>query len=443
MKNIMAFASFFLKEIVRGGRAYYTWLVCLGLLIAIGIAGYLEQFLHGHIVSNMRDPVPWGLFIGTYAFLVGVAAAAMALAVPGYVYNWKPIKDIVVLGEIIAISAVIMAILFIMADLGRPERFWHLLPFLGKPNIPYSMIAMNVMVLNGYLVLNVVLVFYFLYCSYADRPYNKAFFMALMLFSIPAAISIHTTTAFIFNVLPARPYWNSAILVPRFIATALCAGPALMILAFQVLRKAANINIRDEALVKIAEITAIVLFVNLLLFFAEVVTEFRSATAHTVHMQFYFTGIGDHVGLAGWAWFGAVVQRAGVPAPADTQDAEESRHHEPRLRARLHRSLHREGHRPGSPRLHARIAGRGLRVLPVARGGDDRHRHRRSRSPGLYPAQQGRHPAHLQRAPRGGRPSSGRREPEARLQARSGAALAARWSQSLRPLEERHRRRTE
>lgn len=305
MKKIMAFVSFCLKEMTSGGRTYYAWLVFLLIPIAIGGAGYLEQFVHGHIVSSMRDPVPWGLFIGTYAFLVGVAAAAMALAVPGYVYNWKPIKDIVVLGEIIAISAVIMAILFIMADLGHPERFWHLLPLLGKPNIPYSMIALNVMVLNGYLVLNVVLVFYFLYCSYANRPYNRAFFMALMLLSIPAAISIHTTTAFIFNVLPARPYWNSAILVPRFIATALCAGPALMILAFQVLRRAANINIRDEALVKIAEITAIVLFANLLLFFAEVVTEFRSATVHTVHMQYYFTGIEGHLGLAGWAWFGA------------------------------------------------------------------------------------------------------------------------------------------
>ncbi|MHC4504525.1 MAG: NrfD/PsrC family molybdoenzyme membrane anchor subunit [Planctomycetota bacterium] len=301
----MAFAFYSLKEMVRGGRAYYAWLVCLGVLIWIGAAGFQEQLLHGHIVSNMRDPVPWGLFIGTYAFLVGVAAAAMALAVPGYVYHWKPIKDIVVLGEIIAISAVIMAILFVMADLGRPERFWHLLPIVGKPNIPYSMIGMNVLILNGYLVLNLVLVFYFLYCSYADRPYNKPFFMTLMLLSIPAAISIHTTTAFIFNVLPARPYWNSAILVPRFIATALCAGPALMVLAFQVLRKSANINIRDEALQKIAEMMVIVLFVNLLLFFAEVVTEFRSATAHTVHMQYYFTGLEGHVDLVGWSWFGA------------------------------------------------------------------------------------------------------------------------------------------
>jgi len=305
MKNVAGFARHCLREMVYGGRAYYAWLACLGVLISIGVAGYSEQFVHGHIVSNMNDAVPWGVFIGTYAFLVGVAAAAMALAVPGYVYNWKPIKEIVVLGEIIAISAVIMCVLFVMSDLGHPERFWHLLPVLGKPNIPSSMIAMNVLILNGYLVLNVVIVSYFLYCSYTNRPYNRVFFMTLMLLSIPAAISIHTTTAFIFNVLPARPYWNSAILVPRFIATALCAGPALMVLAFQVLRKAANINIRDEALQKIAEMMVVVLFVSLLLFLAEVVTEFRSATAHTVHMQYYFTGIEGHVSLVRWAWFGA------------------------------------------------------------------------------------------------------------------------------------------
>jgi len=305
MKNIAAFALYCSKQMIYGGRAYYAWLACLGLVISIGVIGYHEQFIHGHIVSNMNDAVPWGIFIGTYAFLVGVAAAAMALAVPGYVYNWKPIKDIVVLGEIIAISAVVMCILFVMSDLGHPERFWHLLPVLGKPNVPSSMIAMNVLILNGYLALNVVIVSYFLYCSYANRPYNKVFFMTLMLFSIPAAISIHTTTAFIFNVLPSRPYWNSAILVPRFIATALCAGPALMVLAFQVLRRVAKINIRDEALQKIAEMMVVVLFVSLLLFLAEVVTEFRSATAHTVHMQYYFTGIGGHVSLVGWSWFGA------------------------------------------------------------------------------------------------------------------------------------------
>ena len=300
--RLVDFAVFSVREIVRGGRSYYAWLGFLAVLILIGIAGFAEQTVHGHIVSNMRDPVPWGVFIGTYAFLVGVAAAAVALAVPGYVYDWKPIQEIV----IVAISAVIMCILFVMADLGRPERFWHLLPFIGSPNLPTSMIAMNVLILNSYLLLNIMIVTYFLYCAFAGRPYNRTFFRTLMFVSIPAAISIHATTAFIFNVLPARPYWNSAILVPRFIATALCAGPALMVLAFQILRKVADIRIRDEALLKIAEMTAIVLFVNLLLFLAEVVTEYRSATAHTVHMQYYFEGIQGHLSLVGWAWGGSL-----------------------------------------------------------------------------------------------------------------------------------------
>ncbi|MDH3213570.1 MAG: polysulfide reductase NrfD [Myxococcales bacterium] len=303
--NILNFAIFSVKAVVQGSRAYYAWLAFLIVLILIGIAGYSQQLIHGHIVAGLRDPVPWGIFIGTYAFFVGVAAAAVALAVPGYVYHWQPIKEIVVLGEIIAISAVVMSILFVMADLGHPERFWHLLPVLGKPNLPRSMIAMNVLILNAYLVLNLIIVTYFLYCSFRGRPYNRIFFMTLMLVSIPAAISIHATTAFIFNVLPSRPYWNSAILVPRFIASALCAGPALMVLAFQVLRKVARISIKDAALLKMTEMMAIVMFVNLLLFFAEVITEYRSATAHTIHIRYYFEGVEDHVSLVGWAWTGA------------------------------------------------------------------------------------------------------------------------------------------
>jgi molybdopterin-containing oxidoreductase family membrane subunit len=303
--KIVEFARFALRQVLVGRPSYYVWLAFLLLLIAVVAVGYSQQVIHGHIASNLRDPVPWGIFIGTYAFFVGVAAAAVALAVPGYVYGWKPIQEIVVLGEIIAISAVIMCILFVMADLGHPERFWHLLPGLGSPNLPGSMIGMNVLILNAYLILNLILVTYFLYCNFVGQPYNNTLFITLMFVSIPAAISIHATTAFIFNVLPSRPYWNSAILVPRFIATALAAGPALMVLAFQVLRRQAKINIRDEALQKIAEMISIVMFVNLLLFLAEVVTEYRSATRHTVHMQYYFEGIEGAIGLATWAWTGA------------------------------------------------------------------------------------------------------------------------------------------
>ncbi len=310
--NILGFLIYCIKEILFGSKIYYAWLLFLTLIAMIGVHGYWEQIVHGHIVSNMRDPVPWGLFIGTYAFLVGVAAAAVALAVPGYVYNWKPIKEIVVLGEIIAITSVVMAILYVVADLGHSERFWHMVPIVGKANVPSSMIGMNVLILNSYMVLNIVIVSYFLYCSFMGRPYNRFVFMTLMLTSIPAAVSIHTTTAFIFNVLQGSPYWNAAILVARFIATALGARPALLIVTFQVLRKVAKIDIQDKALLKIAEMMLIVLIVSLLLFFAELVTELRSATAHTVHMEFYFSSHeGGEGGLGVWAWSGAICNITG------------------------------------------------------------------------------------------------------------------------------------
>jgi molybdopterin-containing oxidoreductase family membrane subunit len=304
MNNVLSFAIYSVRQMLDGGRAYYAWLGFLALVILVGLSGFAEQVSQGHIVSNLRDPVPWGIFIGTYAFFVGVAAAAVALVVPGYVYHWKPIKEIVVLGEIVAISAVTMCILFVMADLGHPERFWHLLPVVGLPHIPTSMIGTNVMILNGYLILNLVIVTSVLYRSFTKTAPDERLFRLLMLLSIPFAISIHATTAFIFNVLPARPYWNTAILVPRFIATAFVAGPALMILAFQILRKAAGISIKDEALFKIAEVIAVVMCVNLLLMFAEVVTEYRSATSHISHTRYYFEGVGEHIGIGEWAWSG-------------------------------------------------------------------------------------------------------------------------------------------
>jgi len=304
MMNLWRFAVFSLKHMVTGGWGYYAWLLFLGLLMALGIYGVSQQVMHGHIVSNMRDPVPWGMFIGTYAFFVGVAAAAVVLVVPGYIYHWKPIKEIVILGEIIAICALVICILFVMADLGHPDRFWHLLPVVGTPHVPTSMIASNVMILNGYLILNLVIVTASLYRAFTGKPQDDKLFLLLVFISIPAAISIHTTTAFIFNVLPARPYWNSAILVPRFITTALCAGPALMLLAFQALRKTHDVVIKDEALFRIVEIMTIVMIVNLFLLFAEVVTEYRSATHHSVHIMYYFQGLDGHVGLRGWAWAG-------------------------------------------------------------------------------------------------------------------------------------------
>lgn len=301
-KKILHFITSSIRVIARGNKAYYVWVSFLLLCVIAGFVGYVGQLKHGLIATNMRDQVSWGFYIGNFTFLVGVAAAAVTLVIPAYIYNWKPIKEIAVLGEILAVSALIMCMLFILVDIGSPLNLWHVIPFIGKINFPYSVLAWDAIVLNLYFALNLFIVFYILFYTYYERPYNKKLLMTLVFISIPGAISIHTITAFLYNVMMARPYWNSAILAPRFLISAFCSGPAIMIFLFQVLRKTTAMKITNEALWKITELMTYAMFFNLLLLLAEVVKEFYSNTEHVVHIQYYFFGAGGHSDLVKYAW---------------------------------------------------------------------------------------------------------------------------------------------
>lgn len=286
----------------HGSRAYFAWVAFLLALIAVGIAGYATQFREGLVVTGMRDPVSWGFYIGNFTFLVGVAAAAVVLVIPAYVYHWKPIKEIAVLGEMLAVSAMVMCLLFVTVDIGRPDRFWHLIPKVGVLNFPQSMLAWDVVVLNTYLVLNLTISVFILYNLYHKREPNKAFTTPLLLFSIPAAVSIHTVTAFLYNGLAARPFWNASILAPRFLASAFCSGPAFMIMLFQVIRKYTRIEIKDEAIFKVAELIAYSMFINLFLLGAEVFKEYYSNTVHLAPLQYLLQGLKGHNDLVPYIW---------------------------------------------------------------------------------------------------------------------------------------------
>ncbi|MCS7281726.1 MAG: polysulfide reductase NrfD, partial [Desulfobacterota bacterium] len=231
------------EEAVRGTRHYYLWLFFLLGLISFGMVFYLDQLEHGLIVTHMRDQVSWGLYIANFTFLVGVAAAAVPLVIPAYIYHFEPIKEITVLGELLAFSSLIMCLLFIIVDFGRPERFWHIVPGIGKWNFPDSLLTWDTIVLSGYLILNTVLPLYILYKNYNNQEPNRKIYVPLVLISIPWAISIHTVTAFIYNPLPARPFWNTAILAPRFLASAFCSGPAIMLIVFQILKRLKKMDI--------------------------------------------------------------------------------------------------------------------------------------------------------------------------------------------------------
>ena len=143
---------------------------------------------------------------------------------------------------------------------------------------------------------------YILFSAYAGREPNKKILWPMVLVSIPVAISTHTVTAFLYNGMAARPYWNASILAPRFIASAFCSGPAVMLILFQILRKTANIPIKDEAIWKVAELMAYAMFFNLFLLGAEVFKEFYSATEELRHTQYLWFGLGEHTALVPYAW---------------------------------------------------------------------------------------------------------------------------------------------
>ncbi len=289
-----------LGRTIIGDVRYYTWLAFLLVVIGLGANTYMQQLDKGLIITAMRDQVSWGFYISNFTFLVGVAAAAVLLVIPAYLYHFKPIKEIVLFGEMLAVTAIIMCILFIMVDMGQPMRVWHLLPLVGSMNFPSSLLAWDVIALNGYLVINFVLVMYALCRSVQGKEYRLSLVLPLILLSIPWAVSIHTVTAFLYNGFPSRPFWNASILAPRFLASAFCSGPAIMIILLQVIRKVSKVEIDNKAIAKIAELIAYTMGINLFLLGAEIFKEFYSGSIHKAPLEYLYFGLHGKTMLVPW-----------------------------------------------------------------------------------------------------------------------------------------------
>ncbi|MBW2422498.1 MAG: polysulfide reductase NrfD [Deltaproteobacteria bacterium] len=309
MEWLKLFFNFVVKSVrvaVRGDRSYYAWIGLLLVVIAVGVGAYGNQALNGLVTSNMRDQVSWGFYIGNFAFLVGIAAAAVVLVVPAYVYNWGPIKEIVLVGELLSVAAIIMCMLFVTVDLGNPQRIWHLMPVLGTPNFPHSLLMWDILVLNSYFVINYVIVTYILFMTFTGRKYKTAFIMPLIFLSIPFAIGIHSVTAFLFMGVKSRPFWHTAILAPRFISSAFTAGPALLLVIFQLMRRVGRFPISNDGLFKIGELLAYAMAVNLFFLGVEVFTEFYAQTQHVVHAHFQWFGLHGMTSIAVYTWLALI-----------------------------------------------------------------------------------------------------------------------------------------
>ncbi len=283
-----------------GNWRYQLWMLFLSVIVLLGLNAYARQFVDGMITTGMTDQVSWGLYIANFTFLVGIAAAAVMLVIPVYIYKRDELHDLVIFGELLAVAVIVMCILFVTVDLGRPDRFHHL--FL-RFNFPLSMLTWDVIVLNGYLLLNLHICGYMIYCAYRKKKPRKALFVVPFVFvAIVWAVSIHTVTAFLYVGLGGRPFWNSAIIVPRFLASAFSAGPALIVLTLQIIERYTSYHVPRQALMTLRNIIIVSLTINVFLLISELFTEFYAGSAHIASTRYLYFGLHGYHALVPWIW---------------------------------------------------------------------------------------------------------------------------------------------
>lgn len=286
------------EKLLVGGRLYKAWILFLLVIIGAGVVCYLIQFFYGLGITGMSRDVSWGLYLANFTFFVGVAASAVMVVLPYYLHNYKAFGKLTIFGEFLAVSAVLMCILFVTLDLGQPTR---ILNIILHPS-PSSILFWDVVVLSSYLVLNLVIAWHILNAHrHGEKP--KPWAKWLILISIPVAISIHTVTAFIYSGLGARTFWLTALMAPRFLASAFASGPALLILLCLIMKRFAGFDPGKDAIRKLTQIVTYALIITVFFFVVEIFTVYYSQLPeHMVYFNYLLFGIDGHNALVPWMW---------------------------------------------------------------------------------------------------------------------------------------------
>jgi Ni/Fe-hydrogenase subunit HybB-like protein len=281
-----------------GSRKYWGWIILLIFIIGAGFVFYLRQWSYGLGITGMSRDVSWGLYIANFTFLVGVAASAVMVVLPYYLHDYKVFAKITILGEFLAVAAVTMCVLFIFVDLGQPVRVFNI---IFHPS-PSSILCWDMVVLTGYFLLNIVIAWSTLDAEQKEEP-PRSWVKPLIYISIPWAISIHTVTAFIYSGLGARPFWLTALLAPRFLASAFASGPALLILISLLIKRFTKFDPGKEAIQKVALITTYAMLTTVFFLLVELFTVYYSKIPEDmIHFEYLLFGLAGKTKIVPWMW---------------------------------------------------------------------------------------------------------------------------------------------
>ena len=277
------------------GRVFRVAVVLLASLAAYGLGVWLfvEQAPllglpgGGLAVTGMYDRYPWGIYIGFFAFWVGVAASAFVYLMAGYGLGVEEFKRFLGVAEAVAVGALMGALLFIIVDLGRPLRAVLLIP--GLAGFPSSMLCWDFIVLTTYALLCIA---GYLSCL---TGCSERLIYALCTAAAPVAIGIHAVTAFIFQSLAVNPYWHGGLMAPRFIATAFASGSALILIVLLGYERAGVVELPDRLVRLGVRVEAASLTAALFMTLSELQSALWSPPPSMEHRLFSLI-------LYGWGW---------------------------------------------------------------------------------------------------------------------------------------------
>jgi molybdopterin-containing oxidoreductase family membrane subunit len=195
-----------------------------------------------------------------------------------------------------------MSVLFIFVDLGQPARVFNIILYPS----PRSILFWDMIVLNLYLIVNLIIGWRTLEAERQEEA-PPTWLKPLVFLSIPLAISIHTVTAFIYSGLGARPFWLTALLAPRFLASAFASGPALLIILCLIMRRFTKFDAGQEAIQKIALIVTYALSIHMFFFLVELFTVFYGGIPEHMHHFQYLFGPGGQPLLTVSAWISLIL----------------------------------------------------------------------------------------------------------------------------------------
>jgi molybdopterin-containing oxidoreductase family membrane subunit len=285
-----------LEKALTGSNRYWGWIAVLLAFMAAGALSYVQQYNYGLGLTGMSRDVSWGVYIAQFTFLVGVAASGVMVVLPYYLHNYKTFAKITILGEFLAVAAVSMCLLFILADLGQPLRALNV---LLHPT-PNSILFWDMIVLNVYLFLNIFVGWVILTAEKKEVAPPK-WIKPFIYISIPWAVSIHTVTAFLYAGLPGRHFWLTAILAPRFLASAFAGGPALLILLCLIIKRVTKFDAGQEAIQKLVTIVAYAALINVFFVLLEFFTAYYSNIPGHMHtLDYLFFGLHGQGQLVPW-----------------------------------------------------------------------------------------------------------------------------------------------